>query len=366
MRNRCFGLLVFLAACGDSAASSPDASTADATPAPDAGVADAAVVQTTFRVFDHIPQFGIYVSTDPAGYTPPTGVVMWSHGTEFLTKLSAEQKAQIGGDLAARVTYHAQCDNYDRLGGLFLVVEPKDQVPMPTDTRTELVRFITPFSDYTQGARATAVFPDADLSPYAKVLADGDHDVWIGIAGGSNPYDGDPCSGAAVTPQFAAVGFAYSVDFVSSKPLPAGDVLLVPGVVQPNATSVPVTGVLTNPGPPISGHVTVVVSGHGSAGGGDEYEYTQDALSVNGQPAGSFSTMIDCAPFRAASPDGNPGIFQNNLHGNPRNWCPGALVPAHSFPVTLATGENPVSLGISPGQVPSGSYYSVSIHFSAP
>ena len=354
MRRYALVLVLVLSACGDGADADADAGPPDAAPGP-----------RTVRVFDHIPQFGVYVFADP-DYTPPEGVVMWTYGTEWVTRLTDEQKAQLGADLAARITYHAQCDNYDRLGGLFFVVTPKGATPAPTDKRTELVRFITPFSNYQRGPRATHVFPDADLSPYAAVLADPDHDVWLGIAGGSNPYDGDPCTNAGVTPEFAAVGFLYSVDLIASLPLPTGEVVALPSVAQPMATSVPIEGSFTNPGAPVSGHVTVIVSGHGSAAGGDEYRYTQDTLRVNDEVVGSFSTMIDCAPFRDASPDGNPGIFFNNTTNNPRNWCPGAFVAAHSFPVTLPSGTSSVRLDIAPADVPEGSYYATSIHFSAP
>jgi hypothetical protein len=113
--------------------------------------------EATFRVFDQQPQFGIYTSSDPANYTPPDGVLMWSYGTVFVTKLTADQKAMIGDTLAARITYHAQCDNYDRLGGLFFIAEPPGQMPQPTDPRVEIVRFITPFSDFRRGeSRRTA------------------------------------------------------------------------------------------------------------------------------------------------------------------------------------------------------------------
>jgi Peptide-N-glycosidase F, C terminal/Peptide-N-glycosidase F, N terminal len=326
---------------------------------------DAGGGPATFNVFDAIPQFGIYDTTEPS-YTPPTGVLMWSYGTVFVTQLSAEQQASIGSDLAARVTFLAECDNYDRLGGLFFLTEPKGQMPQPTDARTEIVRFITPFSDYTAGPLATHVYPDADISPYAQALVDPSHDVWVGIAGGSNPYSGDPCSSASVPANDKAVGFKYSVDFVSTKPLiPATSVVLT-AVADVSETSTPVAGTFTNPGGPLTGHVTVIVTGHGSGTGGDEYENTADTVTVNGTQVGSFSTAVDCAAYAQYSPDGNPGIFQDNTGGNPRNWCPGALVASHTFPVTLTAGSNTVSLGITPGAVPSGSYYATSINFTSP
>jgi hypothetical protein len=374
------------AATQDSAAMDSGTPVMDAAP-------EAATVGS-FNVFDHIPMFNMYSSSQPTGYTPPAGVLMWQYGTIFVTKLDAQQQSLIGSDLVAQVTYYAQCDNYDRIGGVFVIIEPSGQTPQPTDPRIELARFITPFSDWSQGAQATYAFPQGSLSSFASVLADPTHDVWIGMGGGSYPtYTGNPCSGLAVDAgniptdagaEFLEVGFSYSLDFVSTMPLASGAALALPAFTLPSdaggpaaisnvpLASTPIQGTFTNPGGAVAGHITVIVSGHGSAQGGDEYEYTQDTVSVGsldpdaGTSIGSFSTMIDCSPYAAASPDGNPGIFQGNTTYNPRNWCPGALVVSHSYPAMLPAGSSDVVLGIDPGQVPSGSYFQTSITFTSP
>jgi hypothetical protein len=297
---------------------------------------------------------------------------MWSHGTVFVTQLSELQQAQLGSDLAARVTYFAQCDPYDRLGGVFLILEPKGQAPQATDARVELVRFITPFSDYQRGDLATHVYPDADISGFAGALADPTRDVWVGISGGSNPYAGDACTDsdgqlrAGVNADFSGVGFSYSVDFVSTKPLARGTSLTLSALDNSLEMSTPIDGTLSLDGNAVSGQITVIVSGHGSDSGGDEYENTTDTLKLNDQEIGAFSTKLDCGAYAKFSPDGNPAIFQGNLtFTNPRNWCPGALVPAHRFAAQLSPGVNVVSLEITPGNVPAGSYYATSISFSA-
>lgn len=379
-------------------ASAEDGSTHDAAVMDSgAAVVDAAAEAATvgsFNVLDHIPMFNMYSSSQPTDYAPPPGVLMWQYGTIFVTRLDAQQQALIGSDLAAQVTYYAQCDNYDRIGGVFVILEPKGQAPQPTDPRIELVRFITPFSDYSQGPLATYAFPKGSLSAFASVLADPTHDVWIGMGGGSYPsYPGNPCTGLSVDAgdipgdagsEFLEVGFSYSLDFVSTMPLTPGAAMALPAFTLPSdaggpvaisnvsLTSTPIQGTFTNPSGAVSGHVTVIVSGHGSAQGGDEYEYTQDAVSVGsldpdaGTPIGTFSTEIDCSPYASASPDGNPGIFEDNTTFNPRNWCPGALVVSHTFPAMLPAGSSVVVLGIDPGQVPSGSYFQTSITFTSP
>jgi hypothetical protein len=312
-----------------------------------------------FTPFRHIPQFGIYVNAPPH-YTPPPGVVMWDYGTVFLTQLTPEDQGKIGADVAADVTYIAQCDNYDRLGSLFAIIKPHGVPPAETDPRIELVRWITPFSDYTRGQYATHAYPPATLSPYAGMLTDKKHDVWIGIQGGSNPYSGDPCTNAGVSQKFAAIGFKYTISLASTQPYAP----LAPEVSAPipvaDYTVVPVAGTAKSPvaGP---GAVTIIISGHGSAQGGDEYRHTDDTVKVDDVVVGKFSTEIDCAPYAQYSPDGNPGIFRNNLTSNPRNWCPGALVPSHTFPVTIAD-RNKVAINMSFQGVPNGSYYATSAY----
>jgi hypothetical protein len=318
----------------------------------------------TFKLFDKIPMFGMYRSDEPK-FTPPAGMLMWSRGTVFLTKLTREQQTQIGADLEARITYHAQCDNYDRLGGVFFVAMPSGKLPTERDPRTEIVRFITPFSDYMRGTLATYAFPKADISTYAHTLADPAQDLWIGIGGGSNPYDGDPCTSTNQPASFKEVGYLYSLELASTKPLASGASTTLTALYNVSAMRIPIDGMFMASSE-LKGRVSVIVSGHGAEAGGDEYLSTADKVSVNGKEVGSFDTAIDCAPFAKFSPDGNPGIFRNNGSGNPRNWCPGALVAPHTFDATLMPGMNTVRLDVSPSQVPSGSYYATSISFSSP
>lgn len=339
--------------------------TLDAGVAADSGTPALPSMPGTFKVFDKIPMFGMY-RTDEPRFTPPAGMLMWSRGSYFVAKLTREQQIQIGADLIAKITYHAQCDNYDRWGSVFFMTVKPGTTPTDKDTRTELVRFITPFSDYNRGALATYAFPNADVATYARTIADPSHDVWIGIGGGSNPYDGDPCTNTNMPQSFKEVGFLYSLELTSTKPLsPGPSTTLLTALYNVSAMKVPVDATFEAPAE-LEGRVNVIVSGHGAERGGNEYMHTDDTLSVNGMQVGMFSTMIDCAKYARFSPDGNPGIFQNNNGGNPRNWCPGALVEPHVFEATLKPGMNTVRLDIRPNQVPSGSYYGTSISFSSP
>jgi len=234
--------------------------------------------------------------------------------------------------------------------------------PQSTDLVTEIVHFITPFSDYQRGSLATHVYPNANISPYAQSLADTTHDVWVGISGGSNPYDGDPCTGQNVSDTFAATGFSYSLNLVSTAALTPTTYSVLSPVAYNSEESLPINGTFSAT-TASTGHVTVIIDSHGP---NDEYEYTQDTVMVNGVQIGSFSTKMNCSSYAQYSPDGNPGIFQNNNGNNPRNWCPGALVPSHTFPVTLETGNNSFSIDVIPSNLSSGDYFQTSINYTSP
>ncbi|WP_202919015.1 discoidin domain-containing protein [Saccharothrix deserti] len=303
----------------------------------------------TITVFDRIPQFGIYTSDDPANYTPPAGVLMWNRGTEFARKLTDAEKGLIGGDLRVRVSYHAQCDNYDRIGTVFYVAVPKGTTPTATTPRVTLQDFITPFSNYWRGAKANYTFPDADLGPYAGALADPNKDVYLGIGGGSNPYRGDACeSHPEVDADFRAIGFKYSMSLISTTALSARDhdvAGMISGVRE--STNSITAGPVTHTAAGNRGDIALVIAGYGSAAGGEEYSNTTVTVSVNGTRVGSFSTAVDCASLEQYSPDGNPGIFRNNTTTNPRSWCPGGLIPSRYFPTGDITGKNvTVTVGI--------------------
>jgi len=315
----------------------------------------------SFTLFNQIPQFGIYVSTPPVGYTPPKNVLMNTNGTVFMTKLTKAQKAAIGSDVAANVTYTAECDNYDRIGALALYVEPIGTIPSSGDTPIELVRWITPFSDHWQGQYATHAYPAADISPFEGVLTDTKHDIWIALEGGSNPYSGDPCTTThVVPPNQQQVGFEYTVSFASTQAAVSKPAAVLAPVPAANYTSVPIAGTATSSATDTA-TAFVIVSGHGSSNGGDEYKHTIDTLTVDGNASPSFNTEASCSSYKKYSPDGNPGIFEGNSSYNPRNWCPGALVPSHAMTVSIVGGTNSVSLDMSDESVPAGSYYDTSV-----
>jgi len=304
----------------------------------------------TFNVFDHLPQYGIYRSTDPS-YTPPAGVLMWTHGTEYARKLTDAEKAKIGADVALRIKYHAQCDDYDRFASVFFISMPQGTAPTVGTQRVTLQDFISPFSDAWQGTKANYTYKDAPMGAYASALTNPDRDVWVGISGGSNPYSGDACDTHGVTdPAYKEVGFLYSLDLVSTQALTPTDrdvtgVLSRYGITTDTYT----TTAVGNTADHGTGKLAISIAGYGAASGGEEYSNTTITVNALGREVARFSTAIDCAEYEQYSPRGNPGIFRNNTTSNPRSWCPGALVPTRFFDLGDIAGQQ-VSFTIGIGR----------------
>ncbi|MFK2890915.1 hypothetical protein ISS98_07250 [Dyella flagellata] len=376
------------------------------------GAKAATTTASTTNVLSNIPQFGIYNSSMPANYSPPAGVVMiYTNGTWYsLAKLTTTQQQELGSDLSAKLTYFAGCDNYDRNGGLVFLAMPNGHQPTAADiasSSTEMAHFQTTFNDYTQ-AYPTYVFPLISIQQYAAFLADTTHDIWVGISGGANPYNGDVCqdSNGNINPStpvasyptgltkaqgqaiYAASGFAYSLDLSwTQAPVTANADAVVTAVatVKTGASTstnvplsyyqygnssyatLPIAGTITVPAPgngasTVTGTITVTIDSHGPNA---EYFYnTPNTLKINGVPVGaSFSTLAECSAY--ANSTINPGNPYLDAPPNTRNWCNGSSIrptPADtSAPmtsvvipnVTLNSGSNTFELDLGAATAPS-------------
>ncbi|WP_323123264.1 peptide-N-glycosidase F-related protein [Burkholderia alba] len=380
----------------------------------------AASAQTTTTALPLSPQFGIYTSSAPNGYTPPSGVVVL-RGTQnwyTLTKLSPAQQKQLGADLKARINYSAGCDSYDRIESVVYLTKDRGVAPTAADlpNAIEMARFMSPFNYYDQKA-PTYVYPLVDVSVFAPLLISTTQDVWVGIAGGSNPTY-PPSQGyqlcwnannqastniplktfpANVTEaQAPYVGFSFGLDFVSSQPAgrPASNTAVAAALNAPVAPSsgpvLAIAGTLNVPNPgngatTVTGTINVIVTSHG---GDSEYGFNAgNTLLVNGTQVGSaFSTQANCSAYANARINPlNTGVESNTTGSNPsnpRNWCPASAVrttaanpgtpnPTTATPgipvqaqifknVTLNVGVNTVALQMGPFTTTFGGPYNAS------
>jgi len=380
----------------------------------------AASAQTVTNVLPLSPQFGIYASSEPANYTPPSGVVVLLGNQTWytLTKLSAAQKQNLGSDLKAEVNYSGGCDSYDRIESVVYLTKSPGVQPTTADlpSAIEMARFMSPFNYYDQSA-PTYVYPLMNVSAYAPFLTSTTEDVWVGIAGGSNPTfppsegyqlcwnsSNQPSTNIPLTTfpsnvteaQAPYVGFSFGLNFVSSQPAgtPASNTAVIATLSAPTVPSsgptLSIAGTLNVPSPgggatTVTGTLNVIVSSHGTD---SEYGFnTGNTLLVNGAQVGSsFSTQADCAVFANSSINPLNTSLEGNTTGsspsNPRNWCPatpvrttaanpgtpnptttdpGTPIQAQAFSnVTLNVGTNTVVLNMGPFNTQFGGAYSAS------
>ncbi|WP_185117617.1 peptide-N-glycosidase F-related protein [Chryseobacterium sp. PMSZPI] len=287
----------------------------------------------------------------------PPGLIRLGN-TRYARKLTDAELDSFKTRIAMRVTIGARCDDYDRLGGVFIALVPKGQTTYNANDsnvkRIEVARFITPFMNknrnpnevpYTYNlSNLYSLFHDTTLRNtydiYAELSVEGNSDSAnskiTGCADRIDVFDGT---------------LTFFSDQIGT---PDSSNLMIPLLsfnTLNNYNSTDVTGQtvrITNFNllTPVTGARFFVISTpHGAADGGEEYirrqnyTYIDDVQMLTYTPGG-----ISCEPFRVYNTMGN-GIYgvlpkseANWTSWN--NWCPGNSVPIREFTMANLTAGN--------------------------
>ncbi|MCB9248800.1 MAG: hypothetical protein H6613_09785 [Ignavibacteriales bacterium] len=112
----------------------------------------------------------------------PDGIYRISN-SKYVTKLSDENLTKIGNKLYLDIVIKAACDNYDRIGNVFLSLINKGENYNQNGlvSTVEIARFITPFMDKNKSPEEVPY--TFDISNIAKILKDTElsskYDFWI-------------------------------------------------------------------------------------------------------------------------------------------------------------------------------------------
>ncbi|MGE8555937.1 MAG: peptide-N-glycosidase F-related protein [Chryseobacterium jejuense] len=298
------------------------------------------------------------------GYAPtttqpvPSGLIRLGN-TRYAKKLTDAELDSFKAKIAMRVTIGALCDNYDRLGEVFLALVPKNQ---PTYTmndanvkRIEAARYITPFMNKN---RAPIEVPFTyDISNLYNVFHNTElrnaYDMYMELDVFGVPY----------AAQTQVAGCANRIDVFSGNltffstdvgATPTDYNTLVPILSYNklnNYNSTDVSGETVRlvtfnlPTAVNNARFFVISTPHGAGTGGEEYvrrqnyTYIDDVQVLTYTPGG-----ISCEPFRAYNTQGN-GIYQSALATFAQwtswnNWCPGNSVPIRGFTLPSMTAGN--------------------------
>lgn len=299
------------------------------------------------------------------GYAPtvsepvPTGLIRLSN-TRYARKLTDTELNSFKAKIAMRVTIGALCDNYDRLGSVFLAMVPKNQPTYTVDDtnvkRIEIGRYITPFMNKN---RSPLEVPYTyDLSNMYSIFHDTvlrtSYDLYMELDVFGVPYAAQNevagCTGridvfSGTLNFFSTDVGATATDFNTLAPI-----LTYSRLNNYNATDVPgetVRIVTFNlPNAVTDARFFVISTPHGANSGGEEYvrrqnyTYMDDVQMLTYTPGG-----ISCEPFRVYNTQGNgiygasPKSFAEWTSWN--NWCPGNSVPIRGFTMpTIAAGNH--------------------------
>ncbi|EJL71704.1 peptide-N-glycosidase F-related protein [Chryseobacterium populi] len=283
----------------------------------------------------------------------PPGLIRLSNA-KYARKLTDTELDSFKAKIAMRVTIGALCDNYDRLGSVYLAMVPKNQ---PTYTindvnvkRIEVARYITPFMNKNRSPQEVPYTYDLSnlYNVFHDVVLRSTYDMYMELDVFGVPYAAQNevagCSGrtdvfSGTLTFFSTDTGATATDYNSLVPI-----LSYSRLNNYNSTDVTgetvrivnfnLTNAVTN------ARFFVISTPHGANSGGEEYVRRQNYTYIDGVQMLTYTPGgISCEPYRVYNTQGN-GIYG----GTPRsfaewtswnNWCPGNSVPIRGF--TLAS-----------------------------
>jgi Predicted ATPase (AAA+ superfamily) len=303
--------------------------------------------QNTITVLDHVLFYDGYKTLESLTGTmePVPGNVLRHSTSLYAVKLTEDQLNSFGDEINMYVVINPACDNYDRLGHVFLSFVPKGQETYKPEEvmRIEVSRYITPFMDKNKKPdHVPYVF---DVSYLKDVFHDkalrNKYDFWFELNAFGVPYAANKqiqgCEERSDT-------FWGSLYFETFRPLkkPAKKMLLLPlftnakfNNYNENATDVLGKTVRTREFEIDknlkSAKLVLITSNHGANRGGEEYIRRMHYVTFNGDSVLTYKPgRVSCEPFRERNTQSN-GIYGKEVKTDERwqsfsNWCPGDVI----------------------------------------
>lgn len=331
----------------------------------------------TFTLFNEILFYDGYAET--VNEPIPTGIYRISN-SKYVTKLTEENTKKIGDKLYLEIIVKAACDNYDRIGNVFLSLANKGENYDKNNliSTIELARFITPFMD--KNKTPNQVPYKFEINNIARLLNDSEisskYDFWIEFDIFGVPYRANTqisgCAGKNYT-------FYGTLKLVSSQQLKdTSNQIFVPiasFVSFNNYKDTDVLGQTTRsfnieiPSSTKNAKLYLITSNHGSNAGGEEYNRRIHNIYFDGNFIDSYIPGgKSCEPFREYNTQAN-GIYgatprTDSEWASFSNWCPGDVIPIRIFDLgNLNSGNHTFKIEVpdaefvdSQGDIPLSAY----------
>ncbi|MDH7911268.1 peptide-N-glycosidase F-related protein [Winogradskyella sp. SYSU M77433] len=334
---------------------------------------------TEIMFFDEIVFYDGYAAT--VNEPVPSGITRVNNAS-YVTKITDEHISQINEELEIEVIIGALCDNYDRIGNLFLnlVNQGDDYSESNIVERIEIGRFITPFMNKN-------VSPDEvpylfQVDNIAKILNDQNisstHDFFLEFNVFGVPYAANEqvagCSGRndvfrgtvifksrneSYTPQNQYLESVTTYFNFNDYDSGASDAIGQSIKTFNFTTTTDIS----------DAQIHVVISNHGANSGGEEYERRQHFLYMDGMLVDSYTPGGEsCEPFRVYNTQAN-GIYgptprPDSVWASFSNWCPGDVIPIRTYDLgSVSAGAHTFVLDVPDAQfVDNQGYFPVSVY----
>ncbi|HTM97117.1 MAG TPA: peptide-N-glycosidase F-related protein, partial [Pedobacter sp.] len=262
---------------------------------------------------------------------------------EYLYQLTPAEIQSIGKTLKVKVTIKSGCDNYDRIGHVTLVVMPKgEKFDLEKGEQFEILRIMTPFMYRTR--QPDHIPYEAQIDQIVNTIKQPGKDIYLltevfGTTGaGQKEVIG--CDGSLLT-------FNVCVDLVSDKVKSSSSQKGISLLSYYSLDGKDKTAGKNSK--QVSFEVTddtkttvlyLISSGHGAASGGEEYNWREHILDLDGKEYARIEMSQNCAPFEMYNTQPN-GIYFGDISKERRSWCPGGTVPTRIINLgPLAKGKH--------------------------
>ena len=313
----------------------------------------------TTNVLNHIVFYDGYATT----VSVPTGEnEVRISNDKYAKKLTDDQMDGFKKLLRADVKIGALCDNYDRIGGLFISLVPKGEaVTSEKKEMIEVGRFITPFMN--KNYQPTEVPYSFDLKHLIGLFKSEDireeYDIWMELHVFGVPYAANTeVKGCADRTDV----FEGTLDLVSEDAeYDRGEFFiksLATNIDFNNYNATDVAGKTTriinftlNEAVKET-KLHLITSNHGANAGGEEYVRRQHYVYFDGKQVLTYKPGgKSCEPFRKYNTQGN-GIYGNKPMTEAQwasfnNWCPGDVIPNRIIDLgDLSTGQHTFKIDV--------------------
>lgn len=315
----------------------------------------ATISPTEVTVFDKVIFYDGYAATVTNPVQP--GTIRKSNAS-YVTKLTPAQIALISNKLQLKITIGALCDNYDRIGGVFVNMVDKGALFTEGNVmkRLEVGRFITPFMNKNRTPREVDyIFETDNLALlFNDPTISNQYDFWIELNVFGVPY--------AANEQVAGCAgrndvFEGTLKFISNNQnYEHNNQLFVPIVTYTelkkyDASGTDIVGQTVrtynfNVASNIrNAKLYVITSNHGANQGGEEYNRRKHYIHFDGSLVDTYTPGgKSCEPYRVYNTQGN-GIYGPSPRSlatwlSFSNWCPGDIIPIRAYDLPDLTQGN--------------------------